>query len=775
MADTEKFNEEIDKLIEYLRRVYEAAGRPVSEFKNLEESVKKQVAAGKNYNDIVNSLIKTSEKYDSFLNRLTNTANRYEKVVTSGTIEYKVLNEQLKRGSVSYKEAFEAIKNTNQTIEKLERQLEALEIEKNLTDPLDKNGLALKESEIASAKAALADLDKAKSALMVTASYKALQSKLIAGLALVPGIIGGAMKKGILDHAAIAADPLTAASNVLTAGISLAGKGVQSLVAMIPVIGTGLSKMAEAASQAVQTAVQFLAQELKVTAESMKTLAAQGASFGGGLTEIRQIALESGMNLQMFTNVMKNSRESILGMGMTGGDAARQISSVSKAMKTQLGPSGKSLRDELLALGYSYEEQGEIQAQYMAQIKATGQDLKNIAPEQLAQGTREYAKNLKVISDITGQDAKKLMEKARLESMRGALMGKLDAKQQQAYKDSYATMMSLGPEMGPKLQTALTQLLAGGPVTDPIIAANKEAMELVQQAAAGVSSGNQNMVQETQRIIGEAAEASRATGETATDTAALFGANSPVVQGLAQMGNALKAYQLDPGAAKRSAQSAENQANATDKATEGFVAATSAAMEFSNKMSEIASKALPNFGTLLEKSAKSMQKIIDLAFGETEKTGTSTNSEAEKFKSLKRSEQAAELRTSRLKSISPGVIKDLLDMDSATRAEEIKKYPGLSDEQRNSILSGQMPQMAKGGITSRPSLAGEAGPEAVVPLPDGKTIPVSMDFSKFIVALNEVRDLIKMQIDLQSNQGNSMLDKMDESINTQRRLLEVTY
>lgn len=33
---------------------------------------------------------------------------------------------------------------------------------------------------------------------------------------------------------------------------------------------------------------------------------------------------------------------------------------------------------------------------------------------------------------------------------------------------------------------------------------------------------------------------------------------------------------------------------------------------------------------------------------------------------------------------------------------------------------------AKGGITSGPSIAGEAGPEAVVPLPDGRTIPVSM-------------------------------------------------
>lgn len=39
---------------------------------------------------------------------------------------------------------------------------------------------------------------------------------------------------------------------------------------------------------------------------------------------------------------------------------------------------------------------------------------------------------------------------------------------------------------------------------------------------------------------------------------------------------------------------------------------------------------------------------------------------------------------------------------------------------------GQMPKMADGGITTGPSIAGEAGPEAVVPLPDGRAIPVNI-------------------------------------------------
>lgn len=770
MADTEKLNEEVERLIEYLRKFYEATGRPVAEFKNLEESVRKQVASGKNVNEVLEKLAKTTSKYDSFLNRLNDTSDRYDKIVKSGTIGYQVLNEQLKRGTVGYKEAFETIRDTTRNIERLERQLEALEIEKNLTDPLDNAALALKQTEIEAARAAIADLKKAETALKFTASFKGVQSQLVVGFKQIPEIVLGVMKKGLMDHASMAVDPIGTASNVMTGAMSIATKGLQGLASIIPVVGAGLSKLVGVASEAAQTAVQFLAQELKVTAESMKTLASQGASFGGGLTEIRQIAVESGLNLQMFSNIMKNSRENILAMGMSGGEGAKQIAAVSKAMKTQLGPSGRALREELMAMGFSYEEQGEIQAQYMAQLKASGKDLRNLAPSELAIGTREYAKNLKVISDITGQDAKKLMERARAESMRGALMSKLTDEQRKAFTNAHSTLAGLGPEF----QNALVQMLAGGVVTDPIIAANKEAMDMIKKITSNVQTGNANIISDTQQAMSEAAEATRERTKTegsAVDTAAALSKNlNGTVMGLAETENKLARFTLATNAAEKSAKAAEDQASTTDKATEGFISATKASIDFSNKMTDIATKALPNFGTALEKTIKTMETVLGIAFGAFGGK-TTTEKESERIKSLPKPEQAVELRSQRATS---GLLKDLLAMPTDVRAEEIKKYK-FSDEQKASLMIGEMPKMATGGIASRPSIAGEAGPEAVIPLPDGKTVPVSMDFSSFIKSLNEVRDLMKMQLEVQKSQGNSMLDKLDESINTQRRLLENSF
>lgn len=54
-------------------------------------------------------------------------------------------------------------------------------------------------------------------------------------------------------------------------------------------------------------------------------------------------------------------------------------------------------------------------------------------------------------------------------------------------------------------------------------------------------------------------------------------------------------------------------------------------------------------------------------------------------------------------------------------------------------------KLAKGGITNGPSIAGEAGPEAVIPLPDGRNIPVKMDVGELITKLDEMIDVLKDQ------------------------------
>lgn len=62
--------------------------------------------------------------------------------------------------------------------------------------------------------------------------------------------------------------------------------------------------------------------------------------------------------------------------------------------------------------------------------------------------------------------------------------------------------------------------------------------------------------------------------------------------------------------------------------------------------------------------------------------------------------------------------------------------------------------LAEGGITSGPSLAGEAGPEAVVPLPDGRTIPVKIgNWDELIGVWARIEDRLTQLVDLSEGQN----------------------
>ena len=80
---------------------------------------------------------------------------------------------------------------------------------------------------------------------------------------------------------------------------------------------------------------------------------------------------------------------------------------------------------------------------------------------------------------------------------------------------------------------------------------------------------------------------------------------------------------------------------------------------------------------------------------------------------------------------------------------------------------GGMDQHAKGGIATKASIFGEAGPEAAVPLPDGRSIPVQLDMS-MPSAMNfqqpDVAGLVaEMQKTMKSQQA-SPFEKFESSL-----------
>lgn len=582
---------------------------------------------------------------------------------------------------------------------------------------------------------------------------------------------------------AMAKDPIGAAATMLATNIDIfaaAGKAAvdvvggvaKGLASAIPVVGGAAAGVVDALSTAAKAAIDFaasvlkvanqiFAQEFKKSADMLHNFTKAGASFAGGMLEMRNIAHDSGVGIETFSKIVSSSGEEIRNMGLNQADGARAVAAGMKALTTTVGRSGNNLRDEMLAMGYTYEEQGQIVAQMGAQMKAQGQNIKNLAPSELARQTKEYATNLKVISDITGQDAKKLMEKARAESMRGALMGKLDANQQKAFKDAHSTLMTLGPEAGPKMQQALMQMLAGGTVTDPVIAGNAEAMEMIKKTAGQIQSGNVDMVTETQKSTSEFADKMRASGETATSTAALMSSSfGGVGKDMATFGDSIRAYSnLETDAATKSKENAVKQSEATDKLTSSYVKITDQMQTIQNAMEKFATDNLPAYASILAENAKKTSELMMTAIGlavegigkAMERLGAIKDAVTEpsfkdKATNAALGAGAGALTGAAIGSMVPVIgtavgaaVGGLVGGAAGWFATGAKKGANEAQQQQDNT-----PAMASGGILSA-SRGGslvrfaEAGMnEAGVPLPDGRRIPVDMPMGQLASSISDV-------------------------------------
>jgi hypothetical protein len=191
----------------------------------------------------------------------------------------------------------------------------------------------------------------------------------------------------------------------------------------IGLVVAGLGKLGEflvgKSAEKLKDGIEFLGDELKKTQAGFKDITSAGAIFAGGMTEMRQEAARAGLDIAQLATVVKNAREDFVNMGIGLGEATRRIGGISRELRnSQLGI-------QLRNLGYGAEEQAELAAQVMARQNAAG-DRRALSDRQIAEITMQYGKELRIISDITGQDAKKAMEKAGMQALEVDVLAKAE-------------------------------------------------------------------------------------------------------------------------------------------------------------------------------------------------------------------------------------------------------------------------------------------------------------------------------------------------------------
>lgn len=571
----------------------------------------------------------------------------------------------------------------------------------------------------------------------------------------------------LTSYDSMAKDPIGAAAGLLNTGVDLmattakatadatsgAAKGITGWIPFVgPAIGSVVDGMNSAAKAAIdlaatitKTANNIFAAEFKKAVAEMQAFAKAGASFGGGMIEIRNIAHSSGLSMETFGKAASAAAGDFRLAGLTQADGARAMAGGMKALSTTVGKSGNAMREELLALGYSYEEQGALIGQVMALDKAAG-NTRKMSDAELAATTKVYAKDLKVLADITGKDAKKAMEEAAKKGMEADIMAQLSPEEAKKFQAAYAAM----PDYAKK--GFLEYVSSGGTAitdqaTNIAMSQNAEVEKLIKGGYDGIkdASKDASIVQkETLKQTAAAGDQQRKLNKeqgNAIGVAARLGGG---MQGIADMQNQISASgQYQAEAVDETADAATKQSEATDEVTAGYQKVNKATNDFAVEMEKLVSSNMGTYakmlGDTMKESLDVMVKAIKIAKGELNiaDVGKSDAELKDKQKYSEQDKAATEAETKFREKISEGGFWESagkkLGIGLTDEEKKLRDNATTKRQEANGVynseetVAGAMQQYAFGGITNTAAIFGEQGPEAAVPLPDGRSIPVTLD------------------------------------------------
>lgn len=636
-------------------------------------------------------------------------------------------------------------------MKKLDDEIKALEDTVHATD--DVIGKQNKENKIAETKKAklgLASNAALKNATSAVANFAVASIDIAFNLAMASldfqkSLLSNASGVDIAGQASIALakaeGEAAVAAAELTRGLgsaisSFAGVGGKLGMAAA-VVGTGMqiygaisASIAKKASEAEQKRLDILKTALEQQRKSYMDVTAAGIILAGGMTQMRRDASRAGLTVEQFAKVLKDSKEDLVFLGMGFGEASTKLSKVGAAIKNS------GVDTQLIKLGYGFEEQASLAASMMANQKAAG-DYRARSDAEVARETLAYGKSLKIISDITGKDAKKAAEKARTDAMRLEVSSKLTAEQNERFQGALRAM----PE---ELQKGfIEKILTGGTVIDQntniLLANNKQAGVYLDEAMNNVmnssKTGNQ-VAQDTLAAGGKLGESVKNMDSTINTAGALVG-------GLAgQFGEFTNKLILHTNytedAANKAKENADKSANNQAALDVNVAALETGVQKLKVALQEELTGAITAFAVEALAAAKTMNAIAGATMSLTE-------SMWDKVKRVGLAVGEGAVTGGTAGMMIGGTVGTAIVPLAGTAVGGIGM--GAAGAVVGGVLGGVKEMFFNdkgkklGGVSDGPAsgyMEKLHGPEAVVPLEGGRTIPVSLDMTNISGMINDI-------------------------------------
>lgn len=569
---------------------------------------------------------------------------------------------------------------------------------------------------------------------------------------------GGQLVRGLQQNTS----SIATSANLLGAGVTVANSAAQAAAAGLQgvgaaamavgnigfkVLGFGLTALgtvlgftATKTSQLAKFGIEVLSVELEKTVRGFRATTNAGALFGDGLTGMRTAAGRAGLTVSQFANVLSVHSPALaqLGMGVTQGAIK---------MGKVLDTGGDKMKRELLNLGYGFEEQAGLVAETMASMRGLGGPL-TATDSEIAQQTTKYAENLRLISAITGEDAKKKIEQVRQQNQILAFQQYLTNKspnQRQDIEAAMANMTELEKKNFRDRAILGTVINKEGAIAEATVKGFRlKGEELFRQAELGELT-----VESVAKLNAERGEeiknSTLANKDMAIAAYVLGGSIGEVATGMLDLAQQATVYMKDAVAA--AVDVVNKQKTTTDELTDSLRSAQIAAQKLAQALERLIDPFLKMYSSI---SAKMLTEI-ESTFEAIRKEATAiTNGE----KPIPGADAVGKIGDAAMTggiygAIAGGIIGAIKGAFFGTAVGPVGTVVGALGGAATGAATGygvgsatyggiealtqwfkSKEGKASGGVARGPSsgfIEKLHGTEAVVPLPDGKTIPVKLD------------------------------------------------
>ena len=624
--------------------------------------------------------------------------------------ELEKLSKQIEKGRAGYADQLRVLESLNDSIEDAVKQ---------------------KKSETEVNK-----LLQQKKELLEKAAYQNTREQLQQfGTELGKAAVSGTGKfvRGLQDNASsvqLTSGILNAGIDIAAAGISAAGSATTGfgavmmnaknpVVAGLGVFVSGLGYAGKAAAEAgkelAKFAVEIFGKELEKTVKAFHDISAGGALFTDGMEGMRVAAGQSKLTLEDFAGVIARQSTALGASGLS-------VPIAVKRMGGALAAGGDGMRKNLLNLGYRIEEHGDLVAETMMQMRQSGGPLM-ASNAQVAVQTEKYAENLRVIAALTGEDAKTRSKAAQDQANQLAFQQKLASlsePQRAAVMRAYTAADEVTRKNFMDLVNFGSVINTQGAIITAQIPAQKEKQDrmfaLFNQRMLDEESFREIQKDTNGRIRQSMTDEFGAMrGIALVDASGMGGEIGEVARTAMAI---LKEVAPDADAITAAEELAKKQKETTNKLTTDMNSAAIAAKDLAIALQQVTLELLPDAAKINKQVLETFKGLVDKAMG-----------------------KEAPPRSSSAMNMSN---EDLKNQMSMTGVDVRTGQPLTSAQFQELKKSGTIPELNEGkalGGISRGPVSGYSetlhGTEAVVPLPDGRSIPVSMDSSSITAAVNQ--------------------------------------